>query len=89
MALGAGSRNVLTSVVGSGLKLVVAGIAAGLLVAWSATGVIRAFLFEVAPTDAFTYVAVIAGLITVTSVAAYLPARRAAAVDPAQVLNED
>ena len=89
MALGARSRNVVAQVVGSGIKLAAAGVVAGLLIAWSATKTIESFLFEVAPTDAVTYIAVVAGLLAVTSLAAYLPARRAAAIDPAEVLNDD
>jgi putative ABC transport system permease protein len=89
MALGARSRNVLTSIVGSGLKLAATGVAVGLLAAWSATSVIRGFLFEVAPNDPRTYFAVAAGLLAATCLAAYLPARRAAAANPAQVLNDD
>jgi putative ABC transport system permease protein len=89
MALGARSRNVVTQVVGSGIKLAAAGVVVGLLIAWSATRTIESFLFEVAPTDAVTYIAVVTGLLAVTSLAAYLPAKRAAAVDPAQALNDD
>jgi putative ABC transport system permease protein len=89
MALGARAHNVLTNIVGAGLKLALAGIAAGLLVAWSASGVIRSFLFEVTPNDPGTYFVVVAGLLAVTCLAAYLPARRAAAVNPAKVLNGD
>jgi putative ABC transport system permease protein len=89
MALGARSRNVLTGIVGSGLKLAATGIAVGLLAASSATSIIGSFLFEVAPNDPRTYFAVAVGLLAVTCLAAYLPARRAAAVNPAQVLNDD
>ena len=89
MALGAQSRNVLAGIVGSGLKLAATGIAVGLLAASSATSIIGSFLFEVAPNDPRTYFAVAVGLLAVTCLAAYLPARRAAAVDPAQVLNDD
>jgi ABC-type lipoprotein release transport system permease subunit len=79
----------LTTVVGPGLKLAVAGVVVGLLIAWSAAGVIRSFFFEVEPDDPGTYIAVMAGRLVVTCAAACPPARRAALVDPAQVLSDD
>lgn len=88
-ALGARSQSVVTDVVGSGVKLALAGVAIGLLVVWSIADTVRGFLFEVAPSDPTTYTVVIVGVLSVSGLAAYLPARRAAAVDPAGVLNSE
>jgi predicted permease len=89
MALGAERRRVLASVVGRAMR--VAGVASlvGLLVARSLTRVMGALLFEVSPADPRTYVAVTAVLLVVAAVAAYIPARRAAAVDPMLALRTE
>jgi ABC-type lipoprotein release transport system permease subunit len=51
--------------------------------------VVRDFLFQVEPTDPLVYGAIGVGLLLVTCAASYLPARRAAAVDPVTVLNSE
>jgi putative ABC transport system permease protein len=82
MALGAQPRNVLSLVLGQGSRLALAGIALGMAGGWFATRAIAGLLFEVNPADPATFGA-IAGLFAVVALAAcYLPARRAARVDP-------
>jgi len=88
MALGASARGVTAQVIRSGLKLTVAGIAIGLLVTWSVADVVGTFLFEISPRSPLTYLGVAVSVAIVSCLAAYLPARRAAAVDPAGVLNQ-
>ena len=75
-------------VVREGMALGVAGLAIGLLAALGANRLVRALLFDVAPTDALTYGAVSAIVLTVAALAAYVPARRASRVDPLTALRE-
>ena len=65
------------------LILTLCGIAMGVPLALASTQVVRSLLFGVMPTDAGTFAVIVAGIIGVTSIAGYIPARRAAGVDPA------
>jgi putative ABC transport system permease protein len=69
--------------------LVVAGIALGLVAAVLASGLLRTQLFEVAPTDMTTYVLVAIGLLLVSLLASWIPARRASRIDPMTALRQD
>jgi predicted permease len=89
MALGAARRHVLGLVVGEGMRLTAAGMAIGLVLALGATQALKPFLFGVSPVDALTFVAIASVLALAALLASYLPARRAAAVDPARSLRED
>ena len=82
MAIGAERRSVLALVVGRAFRVSLAAAVVGLLVARALSRVMRAMLFEVRPDDPWTYAVVTLVLVSVALVAAYLPARRAAAVDP-------
>jgi putative ABC transport system permease protein len=82
MALGAGKGNVLRLVLKEGLTLVGGGVATGLIVAVAATRLLTSFLFGVSPLDTATFAAIPILLGLVALVASYLPARRAAKVDP-------
>jgi ABC-type lipoprotein release transport system permease subunit len=70
-----------------GLTLAGAGTAIGLAAAARLTRLMKAVLFGVSPFDPLTYTAVPLVLIAATVLASYLPARRAAAVDPAETLR--
>jgi putative ABC transport system permease protein len=87
MALGAQTADVLKLVVRDGLKLVVIGIAIGLLGAFMLTRLMTTLLFGVTPTDVVTYATVAFGLVAVALAACYVPARRAAKVDPLVALR--
>lgn len=87
VALGANQRDVVGMVVGRGLALALGGVAIGLLVSLVATRLMRAVLYDIAPTDPLTYAEVIVGLIGVALLAAYLPARRATRVDATEALR--
>ena len=72
-----------------GLVLTGAGLAVGLAAAVAAARLLETVLFEVEPLDPQVYLGVILLLTLVALVAGYLPARRAAALDPAQVLKAE
>ena len=88
MALGAGRNDVLRLVVGQGMKLTGLGLAFGLLASLGATQLLKTLLFGVSVTDPLTYASIIALLAGVAFLACYLPARRAARVDPLVALRE-
>lgn len=89
LALGAPSRRVLRQVVGRGLVLTLSGIGLGLLAALGATGAMAGLLYGVGVRDLQTFVAVPLLLAAVATLASYLPARRAARVDPMAAIRYD
>jgi putative ABC transport system permease protein len=89
MALGAPRRLVLGLMLGMGARLVLAGLAMGLVASVAATRLLRNQLFGVQATDPLAYVAVIPVLGAIAFLACYLPARRAAGVDPMVALRQD
>ncbi|HEY6357360.1 MAG TPA: hypothetical protein VIX35_03900, partial [Vicinamibacterales bacterium] len=64
------------------------GLAIGIVGAYAASGVLRRFTFQLSPTDPRVYVAVAATLGTLAIIAAWIPSRRAATVDPVVVLRD-
>jgi putative ABC transport system permease protein len=87
MALGAQARDVLVMVLGGGLKLIVAGIAVGLLGAYALTRLMSSLLFSVSAVDPATFAGVSMLLTLVALLACYIPARRATKVDPMEALR--
>ncbi len=87
MALGARQRDVLGLVIGQGMKLVLMGAALGLFGAFALTRILARLLFQVEPSDPPTFIAVPLVLATVALLACWLPARRAAKVDPMEALR--
>jgi putative ABC transport system permease protein len=87
MALGAERGQVARQVVGGSLKLALLGVAAGLATAAGLTGFLASLLYEVRPLDPATFAAVFGVLLGVALLASYLPARRAAKVDPVVALR--
>ena len=89
IALGAQRSEVISMVMKQGLRLVVAGLLAGLAGAWAMSRFIAALLFGIRSSDSLTFVEISCLLMAVAALACWLPARRAAAVDPAVTLRVD
>jgi len=89
MALGARSADVRKMVVRQGLVVTLIGVGVGILGALALTRLMRSLLFEISPTDLLTYAVVAPALIVVATLATWLPARRAAAVSPAEALRSE
>jgi ABC-type antimicrobial peptide transport system permease subunit len=87
MALGATSRDVWMLVVSHGARMAAVGIALGLALSFAVTRLLRAQLHGVSPVDPATFTVVALLLGAVTLVASYVPARRAAAMDPMRSLR--
>jgi putative ABC transport system permease protein len=87
MALGAQARDVLRLVIRQGLALVLAGVALGLLGAFALTRVLSSLLYGVSATDPLTFAAIALLLIAVSWLACYIPAKRAARLDPLTALR--
>jgi len=89
MALGAQVRDVLRLVVSQGMRMASVGIVLGLLGAFALTRVLASLLLGVGTTDAVTFVGVVALLTAVALLACYIPARRAARVNPLVALRHE
>src|SRR5271157_1650114 len=87
VALGARSRDVLTMILSQGLRTIVIGIAIGLAGSLALTRTVESQLFGVTATDPLTFVAVVLLLVAAALLACYVPARRAAKVDPMVALR--
>jgi putative ABC transport system permease protein len=87
VALGAERRNIVSHVLGQGLRLAAAGAAVGILAALIVSHLMAGLLFGVRSTDPLTFAGVALLLIGVALLACYLPARRAMKVDPIVALR--
>ena len=79
--------NSIAMIVRQGLALAVVGLGLGLMLALALNRVVAVLLFAVEPTDPATYAAVSAVVLAVAAVACYVPARRAAGVDPVEAIR--
>ena len=87
MALGASPAQVMRMVIGQGLKLALIGVAVGALAALGATRSLSTMLYQVAPNDPPTFIGVAILFAGVAAAACYVPARRAARLDPLVALR--
>jgi predicted permease len=89
IALGASPTQVLTLVLGQGMKLVVLGIVSGLIAAFAFSQAMEKLLFGVHATDPLIYTALAAAIVAIAGCACLLPARRATKVDPIVALRSE
>jgi predicted permease len=89
IALGAGKGDVFRQVLGQGLRLTVAGLAVGLAVSLVITRFLRGMLFGIGTADWLTFATVAVALCLVALLACFVPAQRAASVDPMQALRTE
>jgi predicted permease len=87
VALGAGPRQVLALVVGEGMRVTAVGVALGLAIALAGSRLLQGLLYGVQATDITVHATVVLLTLGVAFVASYLPARRAALIDPAVTLR--
>jgi putative ABC transport system permease protein len=89
LALGATPRRVLAFVLGQGMAMALSGVAIGLAGAFALTRLMQSLLFGIEATDPVTFLAVPALLVLAALGASYVPARRAAGIDPAVSLRSE
>jgi len=89
MALGASRESVVWMVVHQSMKFVLAGAALGLIASFSFARVLTGFLYGIKPNDAITFTLTPLLLCFVALAASWLPALRAASIDPASALREE
>jgi predicted permease len=89
MAFGARSSSIFGLVIGQGLRMSAIGIAIGLVIAIATTRVMSSMLVDVRPTDPITFVAMVVVFLGISAAACWVPARRAAAMDPNVALRQE
>jgi ABC-type lipoprotein release transport system permease subunit len=89
MALGAAPSRIFSLMVGKGLRLSALGIAIGLLAAFALTRALTTMLVDVKPTDPVTFASVALLFLFIAVVASWLPALRAAGLDPTEALRNE
>jgi putative ABC transport system permease protein len=88
IALGASAREIVRLLVAGGLALAGAGTVVGLVLAAGITRVLGSLLYDITPTDPFTFTGATLALLVSAGIACYLPARRAGRLDPLTVLRD-
>jgi ABC-type antimicrobial peptide transport system permease subunit len=89
MALGASRAQVLFMVMREGLWVLVAGLAVGIPLTFLAVRPLKSMLYQTSPLDPVSFILAIAAMIAVSGCAAFLPARRAASIEPMQALRSE
>jgi len=88
-ALGAAPRQLVALVLSRSLLVVAAGLAAGIGLAWASSRMLNAQLFDVKATDVRVFIGAVCALLIVGTIAAWIPARRAARIDPVAALRAE
>jgi len=89
MAIGARPAEIVRMILSQGMGLALVGVAIGVATAFALTRAVKSFLFGVTPNDPATFLGVAAVLAAAALAACYLPARRAARVDPLRALRTE
>jgi ABC-type antimicrobial peptide transport system permease subunit len=89
MAIGARRGDVLRLVVGGGLRLAVIGVVVGTGAALALARFVESLLYEVTPFDPLSYLATAGVLLAVAAIACFVPAARAAGIDPLVALRQE
>jgi ABC-type antimicrobial peptide transport system permease subunit len=89
LALGSGARAVMWLVMKQGMSMALYGVCLGALGAWIVTRLLSTLLYKVSQTDPFVFGSIAVLLLGVAMLASYLPARRAAKVDPVVALRSE
>jgi predicted permease len=89
MALGATQRTILSLIVTQGMKLALFGVGVGVVAAFALSRLVSGLLYGVAATDPLTFAAIAVLLVLVSLLASYIPARRAARIDPMVSLRSE
>lgn len=89
VTLGASRRSIFGLVLGQSLRLVIAGLAVGIITSLALTRMLVAFLYDTTSTDPMTFFAVCGVLVAVALLAGYFPARKAASIDPLAALRAE
>ena len=89
MVFGAPKSTIFQLVIGQGLRLTIAGVVLGLIGAFAVTRVMTSMLVGIEPTDPATFASIAVLFVLIAAIACWLPARRAAGLDPAAALREE
>jgi ABC-type antimicrobial peptide transport system permease subunit len=89
MALGANSGSVVRSVLSKGMFLALTGVTVGLAASFALVHLVSSLLFGIRATDPMTFAVAAAALLFVAALASYIPARRAASIDPMRALRTE
>jgi putative ABC transport system permease protein len=89
VALGAASGDVLRLILGQGMRTILIGLAVGLAGSLALTRIVASLLFGITETDPLTFGVVVLMLIATALLACYIPARRAARIDPMTALRSE
>jgi putative ABC transport system permease protein len=89
VALGAAPGTIFSLIVGHGLRLSAVGVGVGLIAAYGLTNIMKSMLVGVKPTDPLTFIAMVLLFLSIAAVSSWLPARRAAGLDPTRALRDE
>jgi len=89
MSQGAQTKDILALVLNGGMRMTLLGLAIGLPISYALSKTMSGLLFDVKATDPFAFLVLPFILTAVAAIASYLPARRAASLDPLRALRHD